>query len=53
MSSKVIVRSVPGERYTQEVQIGKHRFLADEPVSLGGADKGPGPYRFLLTALGA
>ena len=53
MPSKVIVRSVPGERFTQEVEIGRHRLLADEPESFGGSDKGPGPYRYLLAALGA
>jgi len=40
-------------RYTQTVRSGRHTFTADEPVSVGGDDIGPGPYDFLLTALGA
>jgi uncharacterized OsmC-like protein len=33
--------------------MGPHRMLADEPVAAGGEDTGPGPYDFLLAALGA
>ncbi|WP_344820877.1 bifunctional alpha/beta hydrolase/OsmC family protein [Nonomuraea africana] len=39
-------------RYTQEITAGGHRFTADEPVSVGGADAGPTPYDLLLAALG-
>ena len=32
---------------------GTHQFLADEPVSYGGTNKGPTPYDYLGAALGA
>jgi putative redox protein len=38
--------------FVQEVLVGKHRLVADEPVDGGGADAGPSPYDFLLIALG-
>ena len=50
--ARVTVRSVAGERFTQEVESGRHRLLADEPVAAGGADRGPSPYEWLLGALG-
>jgi uncharacterized OsmC-like protein len=38
--------------FVQEVLVGRHRLVADEPVDGGGADGGPSPYDFLLIALG-
>lgn len=52
MASKVEIRSVQGERFTQVVESGKHELFADEPESVGGSDRGPGPYEYLLAALG-
>jgi putative redox protein len=37
----------------QDLAIGRHRLIADEPVSAGGLDGGPDPYGYLLAALGA
>jgi len=39
--------------FAQEITVGRHRLIADEPVSAGGTDRGPGPYDLLLAALGA
>ena len=47
----VVVRSQEGLR--QEIEAGRHRLVADHPVSGGGADAGPDPYALLLAALGA
>jgi len=52
MGSDVVVRSVQTERFTQEIETGKHKLLGDEPESHGGSDRGPGPYEYLLAALG-
>jgi uncharacterized OsmC-like protein len=40
-------------RFVSEIEVGKHRLIADEPVEKGGADAGPNPYGLLLAALGA
>jgi uncharacterized OsmC-like protein/alpha/beta superfamily hydrolase len=40
-------------KFQQDVRVGKHRLLVDEPVSQGGDGTGPGPYDFLAIALGA
>jgi putative redox protein len=37
----------------QEIQVGRHRLQADEPLAAGGTDTGPTPYDFLLAALGS
>jgi putative redox protein len=49
----VIVTENPAGGFTQTVHTETHDFLADEPVSAGGRDLGPDPYRLLLAALGA
>ena len=36
----------------QDIFDGRHRLIADEPVAAGGGDAGPGPYEYLLMALG-
>lgn len=47
----VIVRG-NARGFLQEVVSGRHHLRADEPVSAGGADAAPGPYDYLLIALG-
>jgi len=47
----IVVRG-DAENFEQEITAGKHRLVADEPVSAGGADAGPDPYDYLLASLG-
>jgi putative redox protein len=49
----VVVTETGQGRFQQEIRVGKHRFIADEPTEVGGLDRGPGPYDLLLAALGA
>ena len=49
--ASVIVRGGIGS-LEQEVLVGRHRLLADEPEGQGGHDAGPSPYDYLLAALG-
>jgi uncharacterized OsmC-like protein/fermentation-respiration switch protein FrsA (DUF1100 family) len=49
----VVVRETRNGKFQQVVAVGPHRLLADEPVSAGGEDSGPGPYDFVLAGLGA
>jgi putative redox protein len=39
--------------FAQDIRVGAHRLLADEPTGAGGSDTGPSPYDFLLAALGS
>jgi uncharacterized OsmC-like protein len=47
-----IVARGDADSFKQEIIAGKHRLVADEPVSAGGGDAGPDPYDYLLTSLG-
>ena len=49
--AEMVVRG-DARSFKQEIVAGKHRLLADEPVSAGGSDAGPDPYDYLLAALG-
>ena len=50
---RVVVQETRLGKFQQNVTVGPHHLLADEPVAAGGQDTGPGPYDFLLTGLGA
>src|SRR5216110_3740744 len=47
----IVVRG-DARSFKQEIAAGRHRLVADEPVSSGGGDAGPDPYDYLLTSLG-
>jgi len=49
----VVVRETGQGRFQQVIAVRAHRFLADEPVEVGGLDSGPGPYDLVLAGLGA
>jgi uncharacterized OsmC-like protein/pimeloyl-ACP methyl ester carboxylesterase len=52
-STAVVVRETRRGRFQQQVTVGRHHFLADEPADVGGLDSGPGPYDLVLAGLGA
>ena len=48
----VIVEETGAGKFAEHVRAGRHVLAADEPVEVGGTDTGPGPYDYLLAALG-
>jgi putative redox protein len=48
----VVVRG-GAQGFMQEITVGRHHLVADEPVDAGGTDRGPGPYDLLMAALGS
>ena len=49
--SKVTVSGGPSG-LLQQITVGRHHLVGDEPAEQGGGDAGPNPYDFLLAALG-
>jgi putative redox protein len=49
----VLIRETMQGKYQNIAVAGRHRLIADEPVSVGGLDSGPNPYDYLSIALGA
>jgi len=49
---EILVRG-SAQGFAQEITVGRHRLLADEPAAAGGTDSGPNPYDLLLASLGA
>lgn len=39
--------------FMQDITLGAHHYLADEPAAYGGTDRGMSPYGFLAAGLGA
>jgi putative redox protein len=42
-----------GSGMEQQIRVGRHQMVSDEPVSYGGADAGPSPYELLAAAVGS
>ena len=51
MKVETVVQSIGGLQ--QEIVMGPHRIVADEPPENGGQDAGPNPFALLTAALGA
>ncbi len=50
---ELVTITLNGQDYTTEASEGIHHWIADEPESLGGKNKGPSPAALLLSSLGA
>ncbi len=50
MGMKAVSRRNGGE-LKQEIEIGRHELIADEPESVGGTDEGPNPQELLAASL--
>ena len=48
----VVVSEMGEGKFLNQVVAGAHRFLMDEPISVGGYNAGPNPYDLLAAALG-
>jgi putative redox protein len=42
-----------GSGLAQDIRVGRHHLVADEPLEVGGTDQGPSPYELLAAAIGA
>ncbi|HEX8245570.1 MAG TPA: alpha/beta fold hydrolase [Longimicrobium sp.] len=48
-----VVTVTRGSAFRTEIAAGRHVWVSDEPVAVGGADAAPSPYDYLVAALGA
>ncbi|PCE27126.1 peroxiredoxin [Paraburkholderia acidicola] len=53
MSGSTVTAHTGSANFQVTLDDGKHSWLADEPESVGGGDRGPSPVDLLLSSLGA
>ncbi|MFZ2315853.1 MAG: alpha/beta fold hydrolase [Gammaproteobacteria bacterium] len=53
ITHQVVVHETRRGLFLQNIEIGTHTLMADEPIEAGGNDYGPNPYDLLLAGLGA
>ena len=54
LSAKEVVASLDSEdKFTTNLKLGDHYFIADEPTDFGGNNFGPSPYQYLSAGLAA